>query len=121
MLWFTCPVAPEPLALDLWDDQTWHEIATRAVRICRDAGSLAVLPNALTYRAGLHVLAGEFAAASALIDEAYAIAEATGSAPLRYPSLLLAAWRGQEAEALNVINVIQDQTAWKDRSAFPNT
>ena len=104
LLWFTCPVTPEPLALDLWDDQTWHKIATRSVRICRDAGSLAVLPNALTYRAGLHVLAGEFAAASALIDEAYAIAEATGSAPLRYPSLLLAAWRGQEAEALNVID-----------------
>ena len=112
LLWFTCPVAPEPLALDLWDDQTWYEIATRAVRICRDAGSLAVLPNALTYRAGLHVLAGEFAAASALIDEAYAIAEATGSAPLRYPSLLLAAWRGHEAEALNVIDAcIQDAKA----------
>jgi hypothetical protein len=85
-LWFACPVAPEPLALDLWDDETWHELATRAVRICRDAGALAVLPNALTYRATLHVLAGEFAAAAALIDEAYAIAEATGSAPLRYPS-----------------------------------
>jgi DNA-binding CsgD family transcriptional regulator len=111
-LWYTCPVAPEPLALDLWDDQTWHEIATRSVRICREAGALAVLPNALTYRASLHVLAGEFAAASALIDEAYAIAEATGSAPLRYPSLLLAAWRGQEAEALSVIDAcIQDAKA----------
>lgn len=61
--------------------ETWHELATRAVTICRDAGALAVLPNALTYRASPHVLAGEFAAASALIDEAYAIAEATGSAP----------------------------------------
>jgi tetratricopeptide (TPR) repeat protein len=55
------------------------------------------------------VLLEEFAAASALIDEAYAIAEATGSAPLRYPSMLLAAWRGNEAEALNVIDAcIQD-------------
>ena len=104
--------APEPLALDLWDDQTWHEIATRSVRICREAGALAILPNALTYRACLHVLAGEFTAASALIDEAYAIAEATGSAPLRYPSLLLAAWRGQEAEAVSVIDAcVQDAKA----------
>jgi DNA-binding CsgD family transcriptional regulator len=111
-LWFVCPIAPEPLALDLWDDETWHELATRAVRVCRDAGSLAVLPNALTYRASLHVLAGEFAAASALIDEAYAVTEATGSAPLRYPSLLLAAWRGREAEALKVIDAgIQDAKA----------
>lgn len=111
-LWFACPVAPEPLALDLWDDETWHELATRAVRICRDAGALAVLPNALTYRASLHVLAGEFVAASALLEEAYAVAEATGTAPLRYPSLLLAAWRGQEADALKVIEAgIQDAEA----------
>ena len=82
------------------------------VRITRDTGALAVLPNALTYRACVHVLAGEFAAASALIEEAYAISEATGNAPLRYPSLLLAAWRGQEAEALNVIDAgIEDATA----------
>ena len=111
-LWFVCPVTPEPLAPELWDDETWHELATRAVTLARDAGALAVLPNALTYRASLYVLAGEFAAASALIEEAYAIAEATGNAPLRYPSLLLAAWRGREAAALSVIEAgIQDATA----------
>jgi DNA-binding CsgD family transcriptional regulator len=100
------------LAPELWDDETWHELATRAVTLARDAGALAVLPNALTYRASLYVLAGEFAAASALIEEAYAIAEATGNAPLRYPSLLLAAWRGREAAALSVIEAgIQDATA----------
>ena len=93
------------------------ELAARAVRITRDSGALAVLPNALTYRACVHVLAGEFAAALALIEEAYAISEATGNAPLRYPSLLLAAWRGQEAEAkcdraLNVIEAgIEDATS----------
>jgi DNA-binding CsgD family transcriptional regulator len=111
-LWFACPVTPEPLAPELWDDETWHELSTRAVRLARDAGALAVLPNALTYRACMHVHAGEFAAASTLIEEAYAIAEATGNAPLRYPSLLLAAWRGQEAAALSVIEAgIQDATA----------
>jgi DNA-binding CsgD family transcriptional regulator len=103
-LWFACPIAPEPLALDLWDDEQWHDLATRAVRTCRDAGALAVLPQALTYRASMHVLSGEFVAASALIDEAYTIAEATGSMPLRYASMLLAAWRGKEAEALSVID-----------------
>jgi DNA-binding CsgD family transcriptional regulator len=111
-LWFACPIAPEPMALDLWDDERWHELATRAVRICRDSGALAVLPQALTYRACMHVLAGEFALASALMDEAYAIAEATGSVPLRYPSMLLAAWRGQEGAALKVIEgVMQDARA----------
>ena len=108
-LWFVCPVTPEPLAPELWDDKAWHELATRAVTEARGAGALAVLPNALTYRASLHVLEGEFVAASLLIDEAYTIVEATGNAPLRYPSLLLAAWRGREAEALNMIETeIQD-------------
>jgi DNA-binding CsgD family transcriptional regulator len=111
-LWFVCPVTPEPLAPELWDDEIWHELATRAVGLARDAGALAMLPNALTYRASLHVLAGEFAAGSALIEEAYGIAEATGSAPLRYPSLLLAAWRGRESAALETIEAgIQDARA----------
>ena len=118
-LWFACPVAPEPLALDLWDDETWHDISTRAVRICRDTGSLAILPNALTYRATLHVLAGEFAAAEVLMDEAYSIADAIGSAPLRYPSLLLAAWRGQENAAMKAIGAgIQDAKARGLQSAI---
>ncbi len=91
------------VAGDLWDDETWHELATRAVRLAREAGALTVLPIALPYRAGVHVHAGEFAAASALIEEADAITAATGNAPLRYTSLVLAAWRGEEAQALELI------------------
>jgi DNA-binding CsgD family transcriptional regulator len=102
-LWVACPVTPEPLAAELWDDKAWHELASRAVSLARDAGALAVLPIALSYRACVHVHAGEFAAASALIDEADAITEATGNAPLRYSSLVLLAWRGQEAPALRAI------------------
>jgi DNA-binding CsgD family transcriptional regulator len=51
----------------------------------------------------VHVHAGEFAAAAALVEEAAAITEAIGSPPLRYTSLVLAAWRGQEARALELI------------------
>ena len=69
----------------------------------RDAGALTVLPIALTYRAGVHVHAGEFEAAEALIEEAEGITVATGEPPLRYTSLVLAAWRGQEGHALQVI------------------
>ena len=102
-LWTACPVAPEPLASDLWDDDTWYELAEKAVRIARDAGALAVLPIALTYRASVHVLAGEFAAASVLFEEADAITIATGNAPLRYGLLALAAWRGDDGPATSVI------------------
>jgi DNA-binding CsgD family transcriptional regulator/tetratricopeptide (TPR) repeat protein len=99
-LWLACRVAPE-----VWDDELWHELATRAVRLARDAGNLLVLPIALTYRAGVHVHAGEFDAAAGLIAEADAITEATDSAPLWYTSLVLAAWRGQEERALELIQL----------------
>jgi DNA-binding CsgD family transcriptional regulator len=98
-LWLACPVAPEPVAPDLWDDETWDRLTARAVTLARDSGALTALPIALTYRAAVLVHAGEFAAASALIEEADAISEATGNAPLAYTSLLLAAWRGEEAQA----------------------
>ena len=101
-LWLAWPVA-RPVAPELWDDETWHELATRAVRLARDAGVLTVLPLALTYRAAVHVHAGEFAAASELIEEADALTEATGNAPLRYAALVLVVWRGEEAEASELI------------------
>jgi DNA-binding CsgD family transcriptional regulator len=88
----------------LWDDELWHGLATRAVRLARESGALLVLPLALTYRAAVHLHAGEFAAASALAEEADAITEATGNAPVKYASLLLAAWRGVEAETLELLS-----------------
>ena len=72
----------------------WHELATRAVRLARDAGALNVLPIALTYRAGVARARRRVRRRAALIDEADAITQATGIAPLRYTSLVLAAWRG---------------------------
>src|ERR1051325_6692587 len=100
------------LAGDLWDDEAWYELATHGVRLARETGALTLLPLDLEYRAGVHVHAGEFAAASALIEEAGAISAATGNAPLRYASLFLAAWRGEEAQALKLIEArARDATA----------
>ena len=94
--WFWLPWL---VAGDLWDDETWHEIATGAVRLAREAGTLSVLPLALGYRATVHLHAGEFAAAASLAEEAAAISEASGSAPVKYAALLLAAWRGLEPDS----------------------
>ena len=111
-LWLACPVAPEPIAPDLWDDETWDRLTGRAVTLAREAGALTVLPIALTARAGVHVHAGEFSAADALVEEADAISAATGNAPLRYTSLLLAAWRGDRIKAQELIeSSIADATA----------
>jgi DNA-binding CsgD family transcriptional regulator len=101
MRWFWLPWL---VAGDLWDDEMWHEVATRAIRLGRESGALIVLPLALGYRAVVHLHAGEFAPASALTEEADAITEATSNAPAKYSSLLLAAWRGVEAEALDDLN-----------------
>src|SRR6185437_10643983 len=110
-LWLACPVAPEPLGPELWDDDTWYDLATSAVRLARDAGALSVLPIALAHLAGFHVHAGEFTTAATLIDEADAISTATGNARLPYTSLLLAAWRGDELHATTLIeNSIRDAT-----------
>jgi DNA-binding CsgD family transcriptional regulator len=49
------------------------------------------------------VLAGEFATAATLIEEAASITAATDYAPLRYHSLTLAAWRGIQADAVGPI------------------
>ena len=105
-LWLACRIAP-----DLWDDEAWHVLSTRQLQLARDAGALTVLPFAATYRGGVHVHAGEFAEASALVEEADVITEVTGNAPLMYTSIVLAAWRGREAQALELIEASrQDAT-----------
>jgi DNA-binding CsgD family transcriptional regulator len=97
-LWLACR-----LAQDLWDDELWYVLATRGVRVARETGALSVLPIAATYRASLHVHAGAFGAASSLIEEADAITHATDMAPLKYAALMLAAWRGKEADGVELI------------------
>jgi DNA-binding CsgD family transcriptional regulator len=87
------------LANELWDDVLAEDLATRAVRTARDAGALGYLPIALACRAGVHVTAGEFTAAAALIDESNSISASTGYAPLAYASGRLLAWRGREESA----------------------
>jgi DNA-binding CsgD family transcriptional regulator len=73
------------------------------VRLAREAGALSVLPIAAVYLAGVHVHAGEYDAASTLLEESSAISQTTGTASLIEALPMLAAWRGNEAEALQRI------------------
>ncbi|MCK0174980.1 AAA family ATPase [Mycolicibacterium sp. F2034L] len=111
-LWQAYPLAHEVLANELWDDVAVHRLAQTAVRIAKQTGALSVLPAALTSRAGVHVTAGEFTAARTLLAEAESISAAAGHAPVRYHSLLLAAWVGDEAEATALIGgALEDGSA----------
>ena len=94
-LWLACR-----LAQDVWDDELWHVLATRGVRLARDTGALNLLPNALNHLAALNTHSGDFATASALIAEVDAITHATGLPPLRYAACKLAAWRGDHTQPL---------------------
>ena len=93
------PWTARRVAPDLFDDDTWHALATRNVQIARDAGALAVLPLALNYLATMRIYEGNLGAAAALLDESEAIADATGTAPLLCGRLLLAGFLGDEAQA----------------------
>ncbi|MBD0707053.1 LuxR family transcriptional regulator [Streptomyces sp. CBMA291] len=105
-------------AADLWDDESWQVLTTRAVRSARATGALTFLPLALGYRASVHVHAGEFALASALVDESVALTEATGHSPMEYPALLLTAWRGDDPRAAEVIeSAAGDAATWGEGRA----
>lgn len=94
---FIATVPPE-----VWDDDGWHLLTTHVVTLSREAGGPLNIPMALDYRASFEVHAGQLAAATALLEEAAALKEATGSTPALTP-IELAAWRGRESRALEVI------------------
>ena len=96
-LWLTSPIA-----FEVWDDEAWDRLTARAVTVSRASGALTVLRVALAYRAGVSILAGDFAAASTLLHESDAISVASGHAPVgRYAWDLLAAWQGDESRVLH--------------------
>ena len=95
-------------AMAVWDDETWHILASRHVKLARDAGALSELPLAVRSRILLHAHAGELAEGAALIAEAQAVADATGSQLGPYGALGVAALRGREAEATELIQATMD-------------
>jgi DNA-binding CsgD family transcriptional regulator/tetratricopeptide (TPR) repeat protein len=98
----------ERAAMAVWDDETWHILASRHIKLARDAGALSELPLAVRSRILLHSHAGELAEGAALIAEAQVVAEATGSQLAPYGATGIAAWRGREAEATELIQANMD-------------
>jgi DNA-binding CsgD family transcriptional regulator len=90
----------------LWDDESWHALSARQLRLARDAGALSVLPMALSTEIGVQVHTGNLAAATSLIDELDMVSEAIGVRFTRYGALAVAAWRGREAEARDLMDAI---------------
>jgi DNA-binding CsgD family transcriptional regulator len=99
------------VALEMWDDEALHLLAARQVQVARDAGALVHLQFALSFLARSHMLAGELTAATLTIDEARLIAEATGNPALVNAPMILAAWRGHEAQASELIEATSEEAA----------
>jgi ATP/maltotriose-dependent transcriptional regulator MalT len=78
-------------------------LTARHLKLARDAGALTVLPLALNIRVAADTFAGELAVAASLVEELRTVTEATGAHFPPYGPLLIAAWRGREAEALALI------------------
>ncbi len=99
------------VALELWDDEAMTFLEARQLQAARGTGAFGHLQFALGFVARNHILAGESTAAAHLIDEAGVIAEATGNAPSVNAPMVLAAWRGDEAEASGLIEATSEEAA----------
>jgi len=98
----------ERAAMAVWDDETWHTLASRHVKLARAAGALSELPLAVRTRILLHSHSGELAEGAALIAEAQVVAGTTGTQLAPYGATGIAAWRGREAEAVELIQANMD-------------
>ncbi|HEV7460155.1 MAG TPA: LuxR C-terminal-related transcriptional regulator, partial [Solirubrobacteraceae bacterium] len=99
------------VALEMWDDEALHLLAARQVQGARDTGALVHLQFGLSFLARSHMLAGELTAATLMIDEARLIADATGNPALVNAPMILAAWRGHEAQASELIDATSEEAA----------
>ena len=87
----------------LWDFDSWEAIITGQADRARAAGAYAPLSIALHGQGIVVTWSGNLEAAATPIAEAAAVTEATGTRIAPYGAVLLAAFRGREAEAAAVI------------------
>jgi DNA-binding CsgD family transcriptional regulator len=111
--WIALSAASGLVTPEVWDDESWQAMAADWVRFARETGALVQLQFALNLLAWVKMLCGELTVAASLTEEDRLIAEATGGSPLGYAELMLAAWRGDDAEASELISA-----AWERVSAL---
>jgi hypothetical protein len=103
-LWLACRIARA-----LADDEAWDELTARHLELARRTGALSRLPVALTDRVVVELVSGRFGVATSLAAESDAVIEATGSHLAQRNSIMLANWRGRDAEAVALIEADQQE------------
>ena len=95
-----CPVVQSMTVFELWDDDAFHALATRAVRLAREAGALTMLPVALVYLSGRAPVRRASSRPPRRCCRRRTRSRPRPATPAScYGRLLLGAWRGDEAEA----------------------
>jgi DNA-binding CsgD family transcriptional regulator len=120
-LWMPGSGGSNLVALELWDNDSWHAIAARLVQVSRSAGSLALLQLMLNSLANVFAVEGELNLAADLIEEDEMIAKATRNPPVGYAAMIIAAWRGNDAEASQLIDVAEREAAARGWGVVVNT
>jgi DNA-binding CsgD family transcriptional regulator len=110
-LWLAGGRIGQVIAMELWDFESWQALAAGQVQFARDTGALMHLAFALNYLARTHILAGELSTATRLVEEDHLIADAVGHPPVADTAMMLAAWRGREQEASELIEAVSREAA----------
>jgi DNA-binding CsgD family transcriptional regulator len=97
-LWLACRIARA-----LADEEAWDELTARHLELARRAGAFSALPVALTDRVLVELFCGRIGVAMSLAAESDAVVEATGGHVALRTSIVLANWRGRDAEAVALI------------------
>ena len=87
----------------LWDYDSWDLLTAHQVQVARESGALTVLAITLSTRAGVHLFAGELSEAASLVEQVEAVSDSIDTHTVRYAAVLVAALRGREREAHEVI------------------
>ncbi len=102
-VWLAGGRASGVIGMELWDFESWHALLARQLQVARDTGALGHMRLALTLLILNQIIGGELSTAARLIQEDRLIAEATGTSPIGQTAMILAAWRGREREATELI------------------
>jgi len=91
-------------AIAAWDDAAWRALLARQAERARRGGALDDLPVVLDALGTATAASGDFTAAIELAHEADTIRAATGAAAVPVAAMATAALRGQQAEAVALID-----------------
>src|SRR5438128_882250 len=117
-LWLAASRSTQAIAIELWDADAVHTLATRQLAVAREAGALVQLRLALNFLGGTLVHSGEVAMAELLFDEDRLVAEATGNQPVSHNDVLVAVWRGQEAKATELLEATRREASARGMGRF---